>query len=359
MLHILKHIDREKIDPLLVLFEEKGELLPELPGDIKVKVLREEASRYGLQWLIILRLAALLRSEKPDAVVSFMWYPNLVALLARLISRTRTAVIVSERTSTSIYDGTVVNFLRSLGIRLLYPKADRIVIASRALGEKLIRASRSLKGKTHVISNPVDMVAISGFANEHREHPWYRDGDNIVVAIGRLSNEKGFPYLIKAVSLLSKDDVSCRLMILGEGPARKTMESLIRELRLQERVALLGFQKNPYKYLGNSTLFVLSSLYEGFPNVLLEALALGVPSIATRCPTGPDEIITDGVDGILVPPADEKALAGAIKRLLMDEDLRKRLGDAGRKRAQDFAVEKIVKQYEDAIESVCAAPAAR
>ena len=89
----------------------------------------------------------------------------------------------------------------------------------------------------------------------------------------------------------------------------------------------------------------------------LEALALGVPSVATRCPTGPDEIITDGVNGILVPPADEKALAGAIKKVLSDEELRKRLSEAGRKRAEDFAVEKIVKQYEDAIESVCAGSA--
>jgi glycosyltransferase involved in cell wall biosynthesis len=90
----------------------------------------------------------------------------------------------------------------------------------------------------------------------------------------------------------------------------------------------------------------LSSIYEGFPNVLLEAMALGIPSIATRCPTGPEEIITDGLDGILVPSADEKALAQAIKKVLIDKDLRKRFSNAGKKRVEYFRVDKVARQYE-------------
>ena len=159
--------------------------------------------------------------------------------------------------------------------------------------------------------------------------------------------------------MLAGEGIQCKLIILGEGKEKENLLKLVEKLGLNDRVSFEGFQENPYKYLARSTVFVLSSLYEGFPNVLLEAMALGIPSVATRCPTGPDEIITEGVDGVLIPPADEKAIADAIKKLLLDEDLRKRLSEAGKRRIQDFAVEKIVKQYEDAIESVCAESAER
>lgn len=353
MLHILKHIDRKKIDPLLVLFEKKGELLSELHGDIKVKALREKASRYGVQWLIILRLAALLRAEKPDALVSFMWYPNAVAIAATVLGRLHCKVIVSERTSTFIYSSRLENFLRNFIVKFLYPRANLIVSPSRKIAQDII--SQAVPGsKVLVINNPVDIFEISRHAKEKIDHKWYRKKESIVIAVGRLGNEKGFDYLIKAIALLAGEGIQCKLIILGEGKEKENLLRLVVKLGLNDSVNFEGFQENPYKYLARSTVFVLSSLYEGFPNVLLEAMALGIPSVATRCPTGPDEIITDGVDGILVPPADEKSLANAIKRLLQDENLRKKLGEAGRRRAEDFRVEKIVKQYEDAIEQICA-----
>jgi glycosyltransferase involved in cell wall biosynthesis len=211
--------------------------------------------------------------------------------------------------------------------------------------------------KIAVINNPIDIQKVNKLSNENINHSWNEENFPVIIAIGRLTSQKGFSYLIKAFSIVVSDGIPCRLLILGEGVDKEKLKKLAMELRVDDKVSLLGFQKNPYKYLCRSTLFVLSSLYEGFPNVLLEALALGVPSIATRCPTGPEEIITHEVDGILTPPADEMALANAIKRGLLDQGLRKRLGEAGKKRAENFRVKKIVRLYEEVIEGVCAASA--
>ncbi|MHB8773437.1 MAG: glycosyltransferase [Syntrophales bacterium] len=359
MLHLLRNIDRDTFEPGLVLFEKRGTFLSELPPDIRVQALRHGKSRYGLQWLIFLKLARLLRREKPDAVVSFMWYPNVVTLLATFLSRTKTAVIISERTSTALYESRFQQALRTLAIRFFYPYADRIIVPSAALGRQLAGARRSLAENIRIIRNPVDRERIVESAGAEVDHPWYRHGGAVIVGIGRLCRDKGFSFLIKAVSLLRTEGIDCRLVLLGEGGERRELEGLVRELGLEGAAALPGFAENPYKLLARSTVFVLSSVNEGFPNALLEAMALGVPAVATRCPTGPDEIITDGEDGILVSPGDEKALAQAIKRLLLDEGLRKRLGEAGRKRAEHFRVEQVIDEYQDVVESVCAESAAR
>lgn len=282
-----------------------------------------------------------------------MWYTNFVALLSKLLSRARCGIIVSERSSLSSYEGWLNEFLRRLAIRTFYPKAEIIIVNSKNMGIELTQMFNISASKVSVIYNPIDIQRINQMKGEEVRHPWYEADIPLIVAIGRLTFSKGFSYLIKALHIVGAKGIPCRLVILGEGGEEERLKRLAIGLRVDDWVAFLGFQPNPYKYLARSTLFVLSSLYEGFPNVLLEALALGVPSIATRCPTGPEEIITDGVDGILVPPSDEQALADAIKRVLRDEGLRERLGEAGKKRAEDFRVEKIVKQYEDVIEDLC------
>ena len=119
------------------------------------------------------------------------------------------------------------------------------------------------------------------------------------------------------------------------------LENYTKELDISHNVVFLGFQSNPFKYLSRATVFVLSSLWEGFGNVIIEAMACGIPVISTRCPSGPDEIITNEVNGLLVPVGDMNALAKAILRLLEDESLRKRIAEAGRKRAEDFRVKLI------------------
>jgi glycosyltransferase involved in cell wall biosynthesis len=360
MLNILKHINPDKFRPVLVLFERRGELLAELPPEIQVEILKRKRSRYGLQWLIFLRLATLLRKEKPDAIVSFMWYPNLISLLAKLLSRSRCRAVVSERYSLSFScEGRFTEFLRRFAVRFFYPVADAVIVNSAAMAREFTQMFRFPEDNIVLIHNPMDIGRSNSLSREEVSHSWYQDKVPIVIAVGRLTRQKGYPYLLRAMKIVLSRGMDCRLVILGKGAEEEELRKLAAELKIDDRVALLGFQENPYKYLARSTLFVLSSLYEGFPNALLDAISLGVPSIATRCPTGPEEIVTDGVDGILVPPADEKALADAIQRVLLDKELRNKLSGAGKKRAESFMVEEIVKQYENVIEAVCAASAVR
>ena len=359
---ILRHIDRALFEPRLVVFEKKGEYLADIPSDIAIDTLRENPGKNALYGsvapLLAWRFAKLLRKERPDTVVSFMWYSNMVALLAKSLSGMKFPLIVSERYGFSVsHEGQMVEFLRRSVVRLLYPKADSLIVNSQEMGFQLERSFNIDPEKVKVIYNPVYIQGIAAAGSEEAEHPWYKETTPVIVAAGRLSKQKGFAYLIRAVAILNAAHVPCRLIILGEGSEKKGLQDLAEELGIADRVAFPGFKKNPYHYMANAALFVLSSLYEGFPNVLLEAQALGVPCVATRCPTGPDEIITDGVNGLLVPPGDEKALAAAIKRLLGDVELRKKFSDAGRKKAEEFRVEKIVKQYEDLIERVCAGSA--
>ena len=329
-----------------------------MPLDVNIAVLRKQGESL-FEHFIFIRFAKLLKKEKPDAVVSFMWYANLVTILAKFLSGVKCGIVVSERTSIIPYEGWFVRFMRSLTIRFFYPKATKIIVNSRSMSLILSKMSNISASKIAIINNPIDIRNINHMSIEDVIHPWYQEKIPIIITIGRLSFEKGFSYLLRALHIVAADGISCRLVILGEGVEKQKLKRWVMKLGIDDKAIFLGFQKNPYKYLAHSTVFVLSSLYEGFPNVLLEALALGVPAIATRCPTGPEEIITNEVNGILVPPADERALADAIKRLLLDEDLRKRLGEAGKRRAEDFSIDKIIKQYEDVIENVCAESAVK
>jgi glycosyltransferase involved in cell wall biosynthesis len=351
-LQLLQHIDRNKYAPHLLLFDKEGQYIEALPSSIPIFELKKRRSRKAFPLFAIFSLKKIIKREKPDVILSLMCYTNALALIAKIMSRVKPKTIISERTSTYIYAGRFINFLRNLTIRFLYPTADEIIFPSQDMADTIVEFRR-IKKKVTIIPNPVDVATVTEYAQEIIEDPIYRESNNIVIAIGRLSKEKGFLYLIKAIALLSKQGIDCKLVILGEGVEYKNLQSLSKELGIEDRVHLLGFKLNPYKYLARSTIFVLSSLYEGFPNVLLEAMALGVPSIATRCPTGPEEIITDEVNGLLIPPADEKSLAHDIKRLLLDRDLRKRLSENARKKAADFRVEKIIKHYEDVIDNVC------
>jgi glycosyltransferase involved in cell wall biosynthesis len=355
LLHLLRHINRKKIEPHLILFLKQGELLSELVTDIKPLILTKKEIRYGLQWIVCIKLAKLIKKERPDIIFSFMWYTNLVTLLAKILSRFNSSVIVSERYGLSFsLEGAGLEILRQIGIRFFYPKASKIVVNAQQMKFQLTSKFHFAAKKISLIHNPIDIYRINYLGKKPVQHSWFNEEIPIVIAIGRLVRQKGFSFLVKAIHLIISNGQLCRLIVLGTGKEQEELKKLSINLKIDDKVQFLGFQKNPYKYLTRSTVFVLSSLYEGFPNVLLEALALGIPSVATQCPTGPEEIISHGDNGLLVPPADVKALADSIKRLLDDADLRRRLAEAGKNRAEDFRVKKIVRQYEDLIEKLCA-----
>ena len=167
----------------------------------------------------------------------------------------------------------------------------------------------------------------------------------VILGVGRLVPQKDFQTLLRAFALLVPDMPDIRLIVLGEGRERSRLQALAAELQVQERVALPGFSRNPYAHLGHTALFVLSSRWEGFANVIVEALACGTPVVATDCPSGPAEILEGGAYGELTPVGDAPALANAMQRALV----RPRTPTMLRRRALDFSVSRIVPQYMDAL----------
>ena len=197
-------------------------------------------------------------------------------------------------------------------MRWLYPKADFVVGVSQGVIDDLKRVLRFDSKKVQVIYNPIVDEELLRKTDEPLDHPWFRPGKPpVILGVGRLAKEKDFPTLIRAFALVRKERPA-RLMILGEGEERPNLEALVRELGLEEDVALPGFVDNLYKYMKRAAVFVLSSLWEGLPTVLIKAMALGTPVVATDCPSGPAEILEGGKWGCLVPPGDPKDLAKAI-----------------------------------------------
>jgi glycosyltransferase involved in cell wall biosynthesis len=347
MVNILRNINRDIFNIHLVLFQKTGDFLGEVPPDIRVHALADSRMYFISRWLIYFRLKRIISYLNPEVVLSFMWYPNLLALLVRKFSRIKFRLLISERSNVAFStDGPLMDLLRSFAIRRFYGMADRIIVNSREMKQQFQQIYKIASSRLKVIYNPVDTRLIDELSKEPVEFKWYKEDIPIIVAVGRLTKEKGYEYLIRAVKILSDEGNECRLVVLGKGPEKSSLDSTIKDLDLGNRVALPGYVQNPYKYMARSSVFVLSSLYEGFPNSLLEAFSLGVPSVATLCPTGPAEIITDGVNGLLVPPGNERAIAEAIRRLLCSSDERERFKDNGRKTALEFRADKIIEQYE-------------
>jgi glycosyltransferase involved in cell wall biosynthesis len=221
------------------------------------------------------------------------------------------------------------------------------VAVASGIAEDLVRSFDIPQERIVVIHNPIDIEAVRRRAEEAVSHPWFMEHNTpIVVAVGRLTKLKGFHHLIEAMAHLP---CAARLAIIGDGEEYRALEQRIIELNLTDRVALLGYQDNPWKYMARADLFVLSSLTEGWPNVIGEAMALGVPIVATDCSPGVREVLEEGKSGLLVPAGDPEALAKGIARVLGDEALRKELARRGRERVAQFDLPKVVMLYEDVL----------
>lgn len=340
---LLQHLNRKEFAPLLVLFQDRCAY--DLPPDVPVICLHRK-SYYGFP-KFIWQLVRAYEKEKPDVILSFMYYANLIAALARKLSRIKPRLLFSEHSHTSTeLRNDPFSRLEVPAIRRLYPQGERVICVSQGVADDLVASLGVPREMVKVIYNPADIDHILYSAREDVDHPWFsRKERPVIIAMGRLVAAKGHRYLLKAFALVNAE-LPCRLVVLGDGEERGALNALVHELGIEEQVTFLGFQRNPFKYLARSELFVLSSLYEGFSCAIIEAMVCGIPVIATRCPSGPDEIIADGINGLLVPVADEVALAEAMLRVLNDKGFATGLAQAGRRKAEDFAVAKIMKEYE-------------
>lgn len=335
---LINFLDKRKYDVSLVLFEKKGVNLASVENNAVIYDLKKD-SRYSLPWLII-RLALLFHRIKPDTVISFMSYANILSILSRAVAFTRIKLIITEHSYLSV-SLSCVSFgkVKTFLYKSLYGFADICIVPSEGVAEDLNRMFNLKEEYIKTIPNPVNLELIDKRKNEDADNGKY------ILSVGRLAPEKGYAHLIKAYFLIC-DQVEEKLVILGAGLLESSLRALARSLGVEERVLFLGYQPNPYKFMRKASIFVLSSIWESFALVVVEAMACGVPVIAADCPSGPGEIITNGVNGILVPPSDENALAKAMLELIRSDELRKKISQAGRMRSEDFDISKVLPRYE-------------
>ncbi|AFL74476.1 glycosyltransferase [Thiocystis violascens] len=298
----------------LILVRAESPHLTRLPAQVNQIRLEEKHT-----FLAIPALARYLRERRPAALLAVKDRAGRAAVLARMLARTETPILLRLGTnlSTAMAERTPPErWLRYAPIRLLYPRIERIVAVSNGVADDTARIARIPRARIEVIRNPVITPELDTQAAASCAHPWLVPGQPpVILGAGRLQRQKDFPTLIRAFARLRATH-DCRLLILGEGSGRAKLEALTARLGLAASVDLPGFQTNPYPFLARAGLFVLSSAWEGSPNVLTEAMALGVPVVATNCPSGPSEILDGGRYGPLVPVGDVAGLAEAMRATL-------------------------------------------
>jgi glycosyltransferase involved in cell wall biosynthesis len=275
-------------------------------------------------------IRAELKRARPDVVVAFENVTNVLTLIATI--GLDAPVVVSERVDPRHHPiGRIWRGLRALS----YPRAATVVLQTESV--KAWAAALPWPPRVAVIPNPVTPMTSPPGTARVVDGPY-------VLGMGRLVPQKGFDLLVRAFAQIAARHPRHVLVIAGGGD-RAPLERLALELGLGARVVLPGVL-DPAVAMRDADVFALSSRYEGFPNVLLEAMALGRPVVAARCPSGPDEVITEGVDGLLIAPEDPAALAAALDRLLGDAGLRDRLGAAARASVGRFGVDAVIGRWD-------------
>jgi glycosyltransferase involved in cell wall biosynthesis len=296
----------------LVLANLEGALTDLIPSGVRVVNLRSARMMRAIPKLI-----RYLRSVSPCAVYSTITHANIAATCAARFARLQAPVVVRQsNTPLSETKDSIGRFLVSRLIPMSYPSAHAIIAVSEGVKEELIALNPDLRNHVHVIPTPVLTSDVVSQAAEDPGHPWFDDlSVPIVVSAGRLKPHKGMRELIRAFHKV-RAKRRAKLVILGEGSDRLRLEREISRLGLGDDVDMPGFRKNPFPFMQRAAVFVLASHYEGLPNVLVQAMSVGTPIVATDCPSGPAEILEGGRWGTLVPVGSEEALALAISEAL-------------------------------------------
>jgi glycosyltransferase involved in cell wall biosynthesis len=312
---LLRHLDRSRFEPHLALVEATGPYLKEVPADVPLHDLKAKRVRRAFTGMI--RLSWKLR---PHAIHSTLCEMNMATVLLRPFLPPGVRLLIREGISPSAHNVHARKhpLVWKRLYRWLYPRADKIICVGDFVADDLADNFRVPRRKLVRIYNPVDIELGRKLASA-TGNPYEGNGPHLVAA-GRLSNQKGFDILLEAMVLVRNSLPHCVLTILGEGDLRSDLLAQRERLGLNEAVHLVGFQRNPYPYLKHADLFVLPSRFEGMPGVVIEALAVGTPVVASDCPGAVREILRDCPIARLVQPSDPKALAETIVAALNSTD---------------------------------------
>ncbi len=304
-----------------------------------------------------------------DAAISFLDTPNITNIMTKYKEK----VIVSVRNFKSIEDKGVYRIINKEMIKILYPKANKVVVVSNALLEDMRNNYKLPKYKLKTIYNPYDIKQICDMGNEVLPYNYqeFYDIHRVIISMGRLTHQKGYWNLIKAFAYLKKKLHNAGLVIIGDGDQEIKLKKLVNSLSLDNDILFVGYQKNPFMFINKSEVYALTSLFEGFPNALVESMACGVPIVSVDCKSGPREILYEEADldccahgieyadyGILCPAFDDedtwspdvfsvnqKNFANAINILLDDSKIWENYSKKAIERAKDFSYEKCKNNY--------------
>jgi glycosyltransferase involved in cell wall biosynthesis len=341
MVVVLRHLDRSRFEPHLAVVNKKGPYLSDIPEDVPIHDLGGGRVRYASPAL--LRLVWRLR---PQAILSTLREVNLAVLVLKPLFPRGVKLIVREgiAVSADLDSGSQRQGFSRWLYRHYYAAADKIICVAEYVRKDLAEQFAIPLEKMVTIYSPADVQRIRELATAN-PNPYTGAGPHLVAA-GRLSKQKGFDVLLDALALVRRT-ILAQLTILGEGPLEAELKAQAQKLGLLDSVCFAGFQTNPYPFFKHADLFVLSSRYEGLPVVLLEALSLGTPVVATDAPGGAGEILAGCSMGLLVPRSNAPALAQGIISALQSRAENPSSVDNLEGTLDKFRVERVMKQYED------------
>jgi len=337
---LLRHLDHSRFECHLALVGEGRAFLEDVPLEVTVYHLGVSRMRYCVPAVV-----GLIRQLRPDTILSTVIYLNAMLMLARPFLSGRPRILLREASIPSAFLVQGARYPRILKwmYRRLYPRADQIICLCDAAIDDMVEHLGINRDKLMRIYNPVDVEMVRRLV-EDAESSYNGPGPH-VMAMGRLQREKAFDVLLRAFSSVLKAFPQAQLAILGEGPLETQLKEQAVGLSIGHSVTFSGFQKNPWPYVKHADLFVLASRFEGLPNALLEALAFGVPVVATDCPGGVREIQRSAPEIVLVPPEDHAALAAGIVATLSKPKSERPSSQQVAESLSDFDLQHIVREY--------------
>jgi glycosyltransferase involved in cell wall biosynthesis len=343
-LHLLRHIDPEVCQATLFVFQPKGAYWDDIPKDLRVVIGAPNQERQQLTAFTVLR-RLISAARNHDVVVACL--QNRTTYVAWLAGAITSKPVIGWIQNSAVPGSPMLKARHRLLSRQIYPRLTTLVCASQGVFASLSAFVPLCRQQVKVIPSFIDRDMVTALAcaelpssiSTSREEP-------LLLAMGRLVPQKGFDVLLRAIRQLHNCGQRVHALILGDGGERSNLQRLITDLSLGEYVKMPGFAANPFPIMRQADIFVLSSRFEGFALVLLEAMALGLPIVATDCVAGPSEILDRGRCGMLVPPEDHRALAAAVSAMLKNRELREEYRAEASARLEHFEAGRVVQEWQ-------------
>jgi len=341
--NLLQAFDRSHFHCDIALMRAEGEFLDQIPSDVQLFDLKSKSL-----WSMWMPLKKLIAESDYDVIYSTCGGASMPMMLAAWLGSFKGITVVSER--NILFPPNKSKTKRRLMIIIkafLYKKATRVTAVSKGVAKECEEILGIAPNRIKVVYNPIVNNGLLKGAQEKVVHPFYDQYDKIILAVGRLEWQKDYDTLLKAFKKVIQVNDKVGLFILGKGALESHYRSIVSDMGLADNVCFAGFDKNPFKYMAASDVYVLSSRHEGMPGTLVQAMACGAACIATDCPTGPNELIVDGENGYLVKLGDHSAMAERMLRLLGSDNLKSKFSKTAPLAVQKYSEKMGVMSYFD------------